>query len=139
VPVILASLHAAFFFVPAALAGAHSRYALAPLLLLYALVAWGLVRAEGPRSRLLKAAATAGLVLICALDFAPANRRSAGPRWSAQLAKARRGCTANPQAPASLVVPPLPPGDLRVAARRGEVWIVTLPCDALGERHPVAR
>jgi hypothetical protein len=124
VALVLAALHAGLFFVPAALAGTSpARYAVAPILLLYGLAAWGLASA-GSRARRIAALPILVVAIAFALDFAPWNARADGPAWSAALRAASEGC-ASAGGSVRVDVPPT----LEAGAQRR--WSVEVPCRAL--------
>jgi hypothetical protein len=132
VPLALGTLHLAYFAAPAALAGAtSSRYTLAPILLLYSVVAWGIARADRRVARPVGAFALGLVATTSVVDFAPHNQRAAGPSWTEELTRASASCALEPAGRATLVIPPLParnPGD---PSRTSQLWSVEVPCEKL--------
>jgi hypothetical protein len=128
VPLVLGLLHISLFAAPVFLAGiSTSRYTVAPIMLLYSIVAWGLAHSRGQFARSIGGAAIALLALVIGLDLTPSNRRASGPSWTEQLASARASC-ADGRESVVLVVAPLPAptgGDL---SRISRVWSVDVPC-----------
>jgi hypothetical protein len=130
-PLVFAILHGAFYFLPVALAQTTTpRYAIAPILLIYATVAWGIWHDREHRQVGRKRAAVALLAVIGLVDFSPRNERSLGPGWRAELSSARQACSMHPLAEAALRIPPrnLPPGDPR---EMYGYWTVRIPCGEL--------
>jgi hypothetical protein len=129
VPLVLVSLHLGFYFMPVALAGTSpARYAITPILLLYALIAWGLATQSRERSRLPRWVAGALLAAVTIADFAPTNLRSEGPRWSHELSRARTVCETGNAVAATATIPPR---GVRLGAPEGSVepWTVVIPCE----------
>jgi hypothetical protein len=134
VPAALAALHLGLYFLPAALAGTSPlRYSIAPILTLYALIAWGLVRAPG-WSRSLAALALGLLGTAAVLDYAPWNERADGPRWSQGVAGAAGRCAADGAAAAAITIPPLPAPLRDDPSRTSRLWSVEVPCGKLRDR-----
>ena len=133
VPAILVGLHLGFYFLPVMLAGVSTpRYAVTPILLLYALIAWGLTKPPG-RNWPQRWIATILLAIVTVVDFAPWNPRADGPRWSQGLAQARAICSAGRVDNARVPIPPngLPPEDPRRSGSAG-YWTVVVPCGYSG-------
>lgn len=129
VPIAFAGLHVAFFLLPVALAGASPpRYAITSILLLYALIAWGLARQSPDQNRLRRRVAAVLLTVVTAVDFAPRNPRADGPQWSDELSQARTSCNTGTVGDATVRIPPrnLPIGDSRGL---DGYWTVVIPCD----------
>jgi hypothetical protein len=131
VPATLAGLHFGFYVLPVALAGtAPPRYAIAPILLLYSLIAWGFAAHMNGLSRLQRRVAAGLLAVVAVLDFSPVNSRAEGPGWSDELSRARTDCTRPTLAAATIPISPrnLPDGD-----RKGldGYWTVVIPCERL--------
>lgn len=126
----LVSLHLALYFLPVALAGTSpSRYAVAPILLLYSLIAWGF--ATCPPSRRLKVLAVSSvalLVVVVAPDFARINERAQGPSWSEELARGRSICSSGAIS-TSVTVPPKSSDTSTVKSTSEAGWTVRIPCD----------
>jgi hypothetical protein len=128
--VVLGSLHLSFYFFPVALAGlSTSRYTVAPIMLLYALIAWGFACGNPARRRFARTLAVGILVLIAALDFAPQNPRAEGPGWSEELSKARTRCSPAWTGAAVVQIPPRP----RSLLLRS--WSIEVPCRKLAAEN----
>ena len=129
VPLVLGALHLGLYFLPASLAGmSPPRYSIAPILTLYALIAWGLVRAGARGARILAPLALALLAATAILDFAPRNARAEGPRWSEELTKAAPACEAGGAGAAQLTIPPLPAALRDDPSHSSRLWSVEVPC-----------
>jgi hypothetical protein len=126
VPATYTGLHLGLFLLPAVLAGfSPARYAVASIMLLYGLAAWGFAQAETP-PRTASLLALAGLALVAVLDFAPHNSRAGPPTWSEGLAAARGQCTSSAEADVEI-----PPRAQRSASGPGKRWAVRIPCRKL--------
>jgi hypothetical protein len=133
VPLTLGALHLAYFLAPSALAGGtSSRYSLAPVLLLYSVIAWGIAHSERRLAKAVGALSLALLATSAVLDFAPHNQRAQGPRWSEELGRASATCALQPERGATLVIPPLPTRHPEDPARVSMLWTVEVPCRTLG-------
>lgn len=131
VPASLAGHHLGLFFLPVALSGVStSRYAVAPIMLLYGLVAWGSVRDAPGWRRLAARLAVAALILPAAIDFAPWNPRAEGPRWSEGLSNARRQCALALRGAVEVEVPPRPRRS-EPDGEQSQRWTVQIPCTSL--------
>lgn len=131
VPVSLAGLHLGLFFLPVVLSGVStSRYAVAPIVQLYALAAWGLCRDETGWRRFATPLAVGVFVVVAALDFAPWNARADGPRWSEELATARERCVLASPASIEVLLPPRPELSEQ-AGGDGHRWSLRIACAAL--------
>lgn len=132
VPATLIALHLGFYVAPVAVAGfSSSRYTITPILVLYAVIAWGVARSPASLARPVGSLAVALLATLAILDFAPPNARAAGPRWSAELARETVRCRASPGDRAVLSIPPLPADDPADPGRPGRLWRVEMPCERL--------
>ncbi|HME70263.1 MAG TPA: hypothetical protein VKM54_10405, partial [Myxococcota bacterium] len=128
--IALGGLHFGFYFLPVALSGVStSRYTVTPIMLLYALIAWGLAYGDPVRTRLTRTLAVGILALISALDFAPWNARAEGPRWSEGLSTARTRCNQTGSGTAAVQISPLP------HSRLAQGWSVEVPCRKLAAEN----
>lgn len=120
--VLLALFSFAFYAVPVLSTGlSPPRYSVVPMLLLLSLTAYLLDGLEVVNGAAARAAAAAALVLVVAgwgLNFRVPNRRSVGPKWSVELARAERRCADTGRRRETVAITP-------------DTWEIVLPCDVL--------
>jgi hypothetical protein len=126
VVLVLLVLHLVLFAAPVALKGKSSpRYAVAPTLLLLCALGFATDRGGSPAARRGARLAAALAASAWLVDFAPPNRRVAGPSWRAELARAAASCADTRAGEARLRVSPLP------APSSPRAWEVRVPCARL--------
>lgn len=128
VPFSFAFLHGAFYFLPVALAQTSTpRYAIAPVLLVYATIAWGVGQDPAQGNALRKRVGLAIIAALTALDFSPRNARSDGIVWPEELSTARLACASRSLEYVTLRIPPrnLPANDPRAV---DGYWSLRVPC-----------
>jgi hypothetical protein len=109
---------AALYMLPVVLSGiAAPRYAVAPAMLIVVALVALLQPKAGDRRPLYALAAL--LAVIALVNFRVDNPRAHGPRWDAEVDRARAACT-----PGATAAIPIAPTEI-------PAWIVEIPCDDL--------